>query len=118
MSTKKKILIGEDERPMAKALELKLNSVGFEAKAVFNGNEVIEELTTNKYDLLLLDLIMPKLGGLEVIREAGKEQNIIVVSAVGQDNVVKEAKDLGAKGYIVKPFDNKQVIEEINKVLG
>ena len=42
MSTKKKILIGEDERPMAKALELKLNSVGFEAKAVFNGNEVIE----------------------------------------------------------------------------
>jgi len=56
----KRILIAEDEKPMAKALEMKLNNVGFEAKAVFNGEEALEELQKNTYDLLLLNLMMPK----------------------------------------------------------
>ena len=72
----------------------------------------------SKPDLVLLDIIMPETGGIDVLIEVGKDQNIIVISAVGQEKVVDEAKELGAKGYIVKPFDNNQVKEEVNKVIG
>ena len=63
----KQILIVEDDRPMARALELKLNNSGFAAKAVNDGEEALMELEKNKYDLMLLDLVMPKLDGFGVM---------------------------------------------------
>ena len=73
MAGKKKILIAEDEKPMAHALEMKLNNSGYEAKAVYDGIQAMEELTNNKYDLMLLDLMMPKMDGFGVL-EAMKEK--------------------------------------------
>ena len=64
MNKKVKILIAEDERSMANALELKLNKSGFDAKAVFDGQTAVDILKKEQYDLLLLDLIMPKIYGL------------------------------------------------------
>ncbi|MBU2542739.1 response regulator [Patescibacteria group bacterium] len=121
MPEKKKILIAEDERPMARALELKLNKYGFEAKVVSNGEEALEELGKTKYDLLLLDLMMPKKDGfgvLEGIKEKGYTIPVIVSTNLSQENDVKKAKELGAKDYFVKsdtPIN--EVIKRVEKVL-
>jgi two-component system chemotaxis response regulator CheY len=61
---------------------------------------------------------MPNVGGIEVIKEIGKQFKVIIISAVGQEKIVKEAESYGAIGYIIKPFDNNQVIEEVNKAIG
>jgi len=118
----KKILIAEDEKPMAYALELKLNNSGYEAKAVFNGEEALEELTNNKYDLALIDLMMPKMDGfgvLEQLKEKGIKIPVIVSSNLSQEADIKKAKSLGAIDYFVKsdtPITS--VVDHIKKILG
>lgn len=100
-----KVLIAEDEKPMANALELKLNKSGFQAKAVFDGGSAIDILSKDQYDLLLLDLMMPRMDGFEVINKI-KELKIsipvIVLSNLSQEEDRKKALDLGAKDYFVK----------------
>lgn len=100
-----KILVAEDEKPMAKALTLKLNHSGFEAKAVFNGEDAVEELQKENYDLLILDLIMPGLDGfgvLEAIKNNQIKVSVIVASNLGQPEDLEKAKSLGAVDYFVK----------------
>lgn len=113
-----KILMADDSAFMRNVLKNILQNDGYanfvEAE---NGVEALAKIKSEKPVLVLLDLIMPEKGGVEVLKEVGKVQKILVISAVGQDAVIKEALSLGAAGYIVKPFDNKQVVEEIAKVL-
>lgn len=121
MANTKKILIAEDERPMAKALELKLTSSGFLAKAVFNGDEALEVLAKEKYDLLLLDLMMPKRDGFSVLQEIKdkkKDIAVIVTSNLSQEEDIKKAKSLGAVDYLVKSDTPiTEVVERVKKVL-
>ena len=117
METKKKILIVEDEVPMAKALETKLTKEGFEAKSVPNGKEAIKELEANEYDAMLLDLIMPEMDGFSVlkqVKEKGLKVSVIVTSNLSQDEDIKKATELGAKDFIVK--SNTPIIEIIEKI--
>jgi len=105
MNKKIKILIAEDEKAMANALELKLNKSGFQARAVFDGSSVIDVLSKEKYDLLLLDLIMPKLDGFEVMNKLKGlkiDISIIVLSNLSQEEDHKKATELGAIDYFVK----------------
>jgi len=117
----KKILIAEDDRPMASALEIKLNNSGFEAKTVFNGEEAIKELEKEKYDLMLLDIMMPVMNGFEVLeyfREKKITIPVIVSSNLGQKEDIEKAMSLGAKDFFVKsdtPIN--EVVEHINKIL-
>lgn len=118
----KRILIAEDEKPMAKALEMKLNNVGFEAKAVFNGEEALEELQKNNYDLLLLDLMMPKKDGFDVLTEM-RDKKIkvptIVSTNLSQESDVEKAKSLGAVDYFVKSDTPiTEVVEHVKKIIG
>lgn len=120
MSSIKKILVAEDEKPMANALVIKLNKEGFQAKAVNNGQEVLQELENNQYDLLLLDLIMPKMDGfttLQKIKEKAIKIKIIVTSNLGQEEDFSRAKELGASDYFVKSDTPlTQLIEAIKKL--
>jgi two-component system chemotaxis response regulator CheY len=83
-----------------------------------DGKEALEKIKSEKPDLVLLDVIMPNLGGIEVVKEIGRQYKVIIVSAVGQEKVVKEAESYGAVGYVIKPFDNNQVLEQVNKAIG
>ncbi|MSU75091.1 MAG: response regulator [Candidatus Magasanikbacteria bacterium] len=101
----KKILIVEDERPVARALELKLHHSGFDVKVAYDGEEALKIATDEDFDLILLDLILPKMNGfeiLETLKKKGKKANVIVTSNLGQEEDEKKARDLGAKGYFVK----------------
>lgn len=105
MNKKIKILVAEDERPIANALNLKLSHEGFETSVVFNGKEALDDLEVNHYDLLILDLMMPEISGFEVLQEL-KEKNIkipvFISSNLSQAEDIAKAKALGAVDFIVK----------------
>jgi len=93
----KKILVAEDERPMANALELKLKKEGFDVKVAYNGEEAVNFIVENKFDLVLLDLIMPKKDGFTVLKEIqdkGISVPIIITSNLSQEEDQRKSKEL------------------------
>ena len=101
----KKILIAEDERPIAQAMKLKLEAEGFQADVAANGKEAIEMLEKEKYSLMLLDLVMPILDGfgtLEALKGKSGVPPIIVSTNLSQPEDEQRTKELGAKEFIVK----------------
>ncbi len=115
----KKILIVEDEKPMARALELKLKHADFDAKAVFNGEECISELEKEKYDLILLDLVMPRMDGFSVlkkIKEMKIDTPVIIISNLSQKDDESKAKELGAKDFFIK--SNTSIASIVEKIKG
>ena len=103
--TQKRILIIEDEKPMARALELKLTHAGFSAQSVGNGEEGLALLEKENFDLVLLDLVMPKLDGfgvLEEMQKKGIKTPVMVQSNLAQEEDEKRVKALGAKEFFIK----------------
>jgi len=119
--TKKKILIIEDEKPIARALELKFMHAGFSAQSVINGEEGIALLQKNTFDLVLLDLVMPKMDGfhvLEQIKELKLNTPVIILSNLSQAEDEKKAKQLGARDFFIKsniPIAN--IVERVKNIL-
>ncbi|HSW66759.1 MAG TPA: response regulator [Bacillota bacterium] len=115
-----KILIVDDSafmRTILKDLVAQSKWAGAEVLEAENGDEAIAQCQNSKPDLLLLDIVMPGKDGIEVLKEIGfNSPSVVIVSSMGQDTVIDQAKSLGAKDYIVKPFDAKQVVESLNKL--
>lgn len=101
---KKRILIIEDEKPLAHALELKMGHEGYETHVASTGSEGLKEANSGKYDLILLDLILPELDGFSILKElkTKKKPVIIVLSNLGQDEDRKKAEEYGVKQYLIK----------------
>lgn len=118
----KKILIVEDERPIANALALKFNHSGFQAKAVHNGQEALDLLEKESFDLMLLDLMMPKMDGFGVLEALQKKEGIplvVVTTNLSQEEDAKRARALGAKDYLVKSNTPlTKMVEHVAKLLG
>ena len=117
MEPKIKILIADDNKAIAMALDLKLQNEGFEVKTVFNGNEALTELEKEKFDLLVLDLIMPQLNGFGVlkgIKEKGIKTPVIVSSDLSQSEDINKVKELGAVDFFVK--SDMSVVEMVEKI--
>lgn len=120
MSTEtKKILIMEDEKPMARALELKLNHSGFLATSVNDGQAGLDLLAKEKFDLILMDLMMPKLDGfgvLKILQEQNNKIPVLVVSNLSQEEDEKKVKALGAKEFFIK--SNTPITTLVNYIQG
>ena len=120
-TNKKRLLLAEDERAIAKALTLKLNLSGFEVEAVSNGEDAMIALKDRKFDLLLLDIMMPKMDGFTVMEEMKKMKNktpIIILSNLSQEDDAKRAKELGAVDFFIKSNTPlTEIISKINKFL-
>ena len=104
-STKKKILIIEDERSMARALELKLTHEGFKVATANDGAAGLALIDQGPFDLILLDLVMPKMDGFSVLEALQVKHNtipVIVSSNLSQPEDEQRAKTLGAAGFIIK----------------
>jgi DNA-binding response OmpR family regulator len=113
----KKLLLAEDERSIARALKLKLELSGFAVEIVTNGEDALNILKKQKIDLLLLDIMMPKIDGFSVMEEMKKRKDktpIIVLSNLSQVDDIKRAKDLGAIDFFVK--SNTPLAEIISKI--
>lgn len=119
----KKILIVEDDRFLAKLLGSKLASPEIEIETVFNGEEALRKFQEKKYDLVLLDLILPQKDGFEFLEEIQKNGKIkgvkiIVLSCLGQEQDREKALKLGAVDYLIKSQQPlPEVIERIKKYL-
>lgn len=117
----KKILIVEDERPLARALELKLKSSGYAPHVVFDGQAALSLLETESFDLILLDLVMPKMDGFSVLKELKNKGNnipIIVSSNLSQEEDLKKAKELGARDYFIKSNTPlAEIIKHVDKTV-
>lgn len=104
-SASKKILIVEDEKPLARALELKLTHEGFEVHVLSNGEGVIPLIETEKISLIICDLIMPKVDGFQIltaIKEKGIKIPVIVLTNLSQAEDEKRVRSLGATEFFVK----------------
>lgn len=116
---KHKILVVEDDIAMSKALSFSLAQEGFEVKTVFNGENVVPRINEEKFDLVLLDLMMPKVDGWQVLQDVHTNKidtPIMVISNLSQPEDIKRAKDLGASEYFVKAnFSLAQIIERVKK---
>lgn len=119
----KKILVTEDERPIARALQLKLESTGFVVDVAYNGQEAIDFLTKGSYDMMIMDLVMPVLDGfatLEKKKEMGDKTPVFVLSNLSQPEDEKKALDMGAVDFAVKsnvPLADivKRIMEKLKK---
>lgn len=117
----KKILIGEDEKPVSKAMSLKLSKSGFDVVPAYNGEEVLEKLKSDSFDLVLLDIMMPKVDGFAVMEELNKKGNkipVIVTTNLGQNEDIKRMMELGATNYFVKSNTPiSKIVEYVEKAL-
>ena len=116
----KKILIAEDEMMLQKTIEFKLKKEGYNVTAVSNGQEAMHKINSETFDLIVTDMMMPFISGLEVITEvkaSGNECPVIVLSSVGQEEMVVKALKLGASDYITKPFSPNEFSTRIEKIL-
>lgn len=118
MKTKQqKILIIEDEKPMARALELKLTHAGFSVVVANDGEAGLNLAKKNTFGLILLDLIMPKKDGfslLESLKQEGIKTPVIILSNLSQAEDEKRAKELGAKDFFIK--SNTPIADIVEKI--
>ncbi len=119
----KKILFIEDEATLQKTFAEILKSEGFEVISALDGESGLNLIRGEKPDLVLLDLILPKLHGLEVLKEIKKDENtknipVIVLTNVESIEEIDKALELGATTYLVKSdYNLEEVVEKIKKAL-
>jgi len=120
----KKILIIEDEEILLNLLNKKLSNLGYEVYTAKDGETGFKAVKEIVPDLILLDIIMPKMGGFEVMEKLKEDESlktipIIVISNSGQPVELNKAKELGAKDWLIKTeFDPKEVIEKVIQQIG
>lgn len=110
-----KILVVDDERPIAEIIKYNLTKEGFEVQTAYDGAEALKEAHRIVPDLIILDVMLPKKNGFEVLKELRMEyvMPIIMLTAKEEENDKITGLELGADDYITKPFSNKELIARV-----
>ena len=111
-----RILLAEDELALSKAYAQVLIMQGYEVEPVYDGKAALEAANGGTYDLMIFDVMMPKMSGLEVLkalREAGNTTYVIMLTAMSELDDKVEGLDLGANDYLTKPFEPKELLARI-----
>jgi DNA-binding response OmpR family regulator len=117
-----KILIAEDERDIRELILFTLQFGGFEVETARDGAEAVEKAQQDKFDLILMDVRMPRMTGYQACDklkeiESTKDIPVIFLSAKGQETEVQHGLEIGAADYILKPFAPDQLTRQIKEVL-
>jgi CheY-like chemotaxis protein len=119
-----KILLAEDDRFLRKAAVATLKQRGFGVVTASDGEEALRQAAAELPDLILLDLIMPKIQGFEVLRRLKQNPStaeipVIVLSNLGQERDINQAMEAGARAYLIKAnLSLQELVREVEKVLG
>jgi two-component system alkaline phosphatase synthesis response regulator PhoP len=121
--TKKKILVVEDEAELTGAIQIRLEQAGYEVLIAYDGQEALEKARTENPDLIVLDLMLPKIDGYKVCRLLkfdGKSKKIPVVmlTARAQEKDENLGYEVGADAFITKPFKYQVLLAKIAELLG
>ena len=118
-----KILVVDDEPPIVRLMEFILARQGHEMLVAVNGEEALEKVRAHKPDLVLLDIMMPRIDGYEVARTLRADPDtaalpIIMLSAKAQEEDIQKGLDIGVNEYITKPFSPEQLVHVVSNYLG
>lgn len=117
---RKRILLAEDDPVMRRLIELQLDQAGYEVVSVEDGRQALLYLQQEVFNLVISDIIMPFVSGLELLEEVRKSEKdtaIVLCSALKSHNAVAKAFEIGANGFIAKPFETEQLIGSIDEIL-
>jgi len=117
---KLRILVVEDDDDMRESLGRILGRAGYQVQLARDGGEAITVLQTQPFHLVLTDLVMPRMGGLELLREIRRRERdvpVVFLTAFGKPATFAEAMDLGAVGFITKPFHANSLLAVIQEVI-
>ncbi len=123
MSESKTILIVDDEPYMIRLLQHHVERAGYQMVKAVNGREALEKVEAEKPDLIIMDVMMPELNGLEVLSQIRQKSEtarlpVIIMTANAQRFTKEEAETAGVSAFLTKPFSPTQLMEEIRRQLG
>ncbi len=113
-----KILVIEDEEKIVRFIELELEHEGYEVEKAYNGRDGLELALTQSFDLILLDIMLPSLNGIEVLRRIRRVSEVPIILLTARDAVVDKVSglDSGANDYITKPFAIEELLARIRAI--
>ncbi|ENZ5588628.1 response regulator YycF [Enterococcus hirae] len=111
----KKILVVDDEKPISDIVKFNLAKEGYDVYTAYDGEEALEKVTEVEPDLILLDLMLPKMDGLEVAREVRKTYDMPIIMVTAKDSEIDKVLglELGADDYVTKPFSNRELVARV-----
>ena len=111
----KKILVVDDEKPISDIIKFNLEKEGFEVVVAFDGQEAVEKVEEENPDLIVLDVMLPKMDGLEVVREVRKTHSIPIIMVTAKETEIDKVLglELGADDYVTKPFSNRELVARV-----
>ncbi|HMN65377.1 MAG: response regulator [Burkholderiaceae bacterium] len=116
-----RVLIAEDEPNIVESLSFVLGREGFEVSAVLDGQSALERLRTDPPDMMILDVMLPRVNGFEVLKQVKSDPSlrsipVIVLTAKGQAHDRRMAEELGVDGFMTKPFSNREIVEQVRRL--
>lgn len=115
-----RVLLAEDEKALSKALVTILERNNYSVDAVYDGESALEYLENDNYDIAILDIMMPKIDGLTVLKNVRKRNNLIpilLLTAKSEVDDKVEGLDAGANDYLAKPFHSKELLARIRAII-
>src|SRR3712207_1646289 len=111
----KKILIVDDEKPISDIIKFNLTKEGYDTVTAFDGKEAVAVFEEEKPDLIILDLMLPELDGLEVAKEIRKTSHIPIIMLSAKDSEFDKVigLEIGADDYVTKPFSNRELLARV-----
>ncbi|WP_409021860.1 response regulator YycF [Dellaglioa sp. P0083] len=111
----KKILVVDDEKPISDIVKFNLTKEGYDVYTAYDGEEALEKVKEVEPDLILLDLMLPKVDGLEVARQVRKTYDMPIIMVTAKDGEIDKVLglELGADDYVTKPFSNRELVARV-----
>ena len=111
----KKILVVDDEKPISDIIKFNLKKEGYDVYTAYDGEEALQKVEEVNPDLILLDLMLPKIDGLEVAREVRKTHNMPIIMVTAKDAEIDKVLglEMGADDYVTKPFSNWELVARV-----
>ncbi len=119
----KRVLIADDEPNIVMSLEFLMQRAGYEVQVAADGEDALRMATDHHPDLMLLDVMLPKMSGYEVCQKVRADPDceavkIIMLTAKGRDTEVAKGLAIGADAYVTKPFSTKDLLTQVRQILG
>lgn len=114
-----KIFIVEDEKHIARFIQINLEKAGYKTAIEGNGRRAYERIVQEKYDLVLLDVMLPEMDGMEICKKVREVSDVPIIMLTARDEIKDkvEGLDLGADDYMTKPFDSEELLARIRGIL-
>lgn len=111
----KKILVVDDEKPISDIIKFNLTKEGYDVYTAYDGEEALKQVEEISPDLIILDLMLPKIDGLEVAREVRKKHDMPIIMVTAKDAEIDKVLglEMGADDYVTKPFSNRELVARV-----